>query len=111
MLRGFCPTAGWEKKREHSPLFLKVIWVLAAGRVQIFLVPAGWGKTRAFPLFLKVLVFPAAGRAQVFLVPAGWEKRREHLPLFMKVFLAFAVRGVQAFTRGAAVTRRRRLRI
>ena len=49
LLRGFCPTARWEKKREHSTLLLKVLWVPAAGRVQVFLVPAGWKKKASIP--------------------------------------------------------------
>ncbi len=49
LLRGFCPTARWGKKREHSTLLLKVLWVPAAGRVQIILVPCGLEKKASIP--------------------------------------------------------------
>ncbi len=92
LLRGFCPTARWGKKREHSTLLLKVLWVPAAGRVQVFLVPAGWKKRRAFP------------------PPILAKKTRAFHPI-LESTLGPCSRQSIIFPRGAAVTRRRRLRI
>ena len=92
LLRGFCPTARWEKKREHSTLLLKVLWVPAAGRVQVFLVPAGWKKKASIPS------------------PCSCKKTRAFHPILQGT-LGPCSRQSIIFPRGAAVTRRRRLRI